>query len=128
MVGREPLHVAREMLWRELSREKNLNSIRVRMPPALVQEQKMMIKNIHRVLREESSTEVVIKWTMILIENQGAYRTWVDWTQAWGFVATQHCHGGLNIDDVHFDERSSEEESASESEPNEVEEDVDQEQ
>ena len=59
---------------------------------------------------------------------QGAYRTWVDWTQAQGFVAVQHCHGGLNIDDVHFDERSSEEESASESEPNEVEEDVDQEQ
>ena len=44
------------------------------MPPALVQEQKLMIKNIHRVLREESSHQVVIKWTMILIENQVADR------------------------------------------------------
>ena len=63
-------------MWRELSREKALNRIRVTMPPALVQEWKLMIKNIHRVLREESSHRVdnVIKWTMILIENQVADR------------------------------------------------------
>ena len=33
-------------------------------------------------------------------------------------------HGGLNIDDFHFDDPSSEEESASESEPTEVEADA----
>ena len=68
------LHIAREVLWREVCREKALHFIRVAMPPALVQEQKLMIKNIHRVLREESSHQVVIKWTMTLIENQVADR------------------------------------------------------
>ena len=69
------LHRAREVLWREVCREKALHFIRLRhMPPALVQEQKLMIKNIHRVLREESSHQVVIKWTMTLIENQVADR------------------------------------------------------
>jgi len=68
------LHRAREVLWRELSREMALNHIRVTMPPTLVQEQKLMIKQIHRVLREESSHRVVIKWIMILIENQVADR------------------------------------------------------
>ena len=68
------LHRAREVLWRELSRETALNRIRVTMPPALVQEWKLMIKNIHRVLREESSLPDVINWTMILIENQVADR------------------------------------------------------
>ena len=51
---------------------------------------------------------------------QGKYRTWVDWTQARSFVVVHHLHGGLNIDDFHFDDPSSEEESASESEPTEV--------
>ena len=68
------LHRAREVLWRELSREMALNHIRVTMPPTLVQEQKLMIKNIHRVLREESSHQVVIKWIMILIAHQVADR------------------------------------------------------
>ena len=42
-------------------------------------------------------------------------------------VGVLHLDGGLNIDDFHFDDPSSEEEIASESEPTEVEEDVDQE-
>ena len=67
---RDPLHRAREVLLRELSREMALNNIRTTLPPAHVQERKLMIKNIHRVLREESSHRVVIMWTMILIDHQ----------------------------------------------------------
>ena len=57
-----------------MCREKALHFIRVAMPPALVQEQKLMVKNIHRELREESSHEVVLKWIMILIAHQVADR------------------------------------------------------
>ena len=62
-----------------------------------------------------------------LVCGQAKYHSWVDWTRAACFVGELHWNGGLNIDDFHFDDPSSEEEIASESEPTEVEEDVDQE-